>query len=71
KVISIDLNPLSRTSLASDLPIVDELRRALAGIRESALARPRGIVAGRFPPFDGPRALSEARRAMARGLSRA
>ncbi|MCI4317986.1 MAG: phosphopantothenate/pantothenate synthetase, partial [Thermoplasmata archaeon] len=28
RVISIDLNPLSRTSETADLPIVDELRRA-------------------------------------------
>lgn len=32
RVISIDLNPLSRTSRAADLPIVDELTRALRGI---------------------------------------
>lgn len=35
-VISIDLNPLSRTSLAADLPIVDELSRALEGIAREA-----------------------------------
>jgi 4-phosphopantoate--beta-alanine ligase len=29
KVIAIDLNPLSRTSLAADIAIVDELTRAL------------------------------------------
>ncbi len=30
KVIAIDLNPLSRTSLAADIAIVDELTRAVS-----------------------------------------
>ncbi len=38
RVIAIDLNPLSRTSLTADLPIVDELTRALRGIAEEARA---------------------------------
>ncbi len=42
RVIAIDLNPLSRTSRAADLPIVDELRRALAGIAAAA-ERPRSV----------------------------
>jgi 4-phosphopantoate---beta-alanine ligase len=36
RVISIDLNPLSRTSQTADLPIVDELSRALRHIAEDA-----------------------------------
>jgi 4-phosphopantoate--beta-alanine ligase len=36
RVISIDLNPLSRTSRMADLPIVDELTRALAHIAKDA-----------------------------------
>jgi len=71
RVIAIDLNPMSRTAVAADLPIVDELRRALAGIARVAEGRPRGVVAGRFSHFDGARALVAARRAMARGLTRA
>ncbi len=34
RVISVDLNPLSRTSRAANLPIVDEVRRALGHIAE-------------------------------------
>ncbi|MBE6526416.1 MAG: phosphopantothenate/pantothenate synthetase [Thermoplasmata archaeon] len=34
-VISIDLNPLSRTSKTATVPISDEISRALANIRES------------------------------------
>ncbi len=44
KVISVDLNPLSRTSRVADLPIVDELTRALRHIAEGlerARRRPR------------------------------
>ncbi len=36
-VISIDLNPFSRTTLAAHVPIVDELSRALRNIRAEAL----------------------------------
>ncbi|HKS59314.1 MAG TPA: phosphopantothenate/pantothenate synthetase, partial [Thermoplasmata archaeon] len=45
RVISIDLNPMSRTSLDADLPIIDELVRALrtiarwGGQKESGKAR--------------------------------
>ena len=44
RVISVDLNPLSRTSRAASLPIVDEVRRALDQIAEDLerkTARPR------------------------------
>jgi len=70
KVIAIDLNPLSRTSRTADLPIVDELTRALRAIR-AEIARARAPVApGHFPAFDAPRALRAARRTMARRLWR-
>lgn len=36
-VISIDLNPLSRTTVAADIPIIDELKRALSRIRREAV----------------------------------
>ncbi len=52
RVISIDLNPLSRTSLAADLPVVDELTRALGGIRQEAV-RLAGS-ASRGPPPRAP-----------------
>lgn len=43
KVIAIDLNPLSRTSRVADLPIVDELSRALREIAlEAQRLRSRG-----------------------------
>ncbi len=38
RVIAIDLNPLSRTARAADLPIVDELTRALRRIAVEASA---------------------------------
>lgn len=66
RVISIDLNPLSRTSEAADLPIVDELTRALASILRELKRERRGPSSGRFPPFDARRARGEALSAMTR-----
>lgn len=66
RVISIDLNPLSRTSERSDLPIVDELTRALRNLAVD-LGRPR-TAARRFAAFDSARALREARAAIDRHL---
>jgi 4-phosphopantoate---beta-alanine ligase len=71
RVISIDLNPMSRTSVTSDLPIVDELSRALSEIARFARSRPRGVRAGKFPAVDAPTLLAAARRTMARGLTQA
>lgn len=71
RVISIDLNPLSRTSRAADLPIVDEVTRALTHLAED-LERRRGRV-GRtstLTPFDAGRARAEALRTIYRGLRR-
>ena len=71
RVISIDLNPLSRTSIVADLPIVDELRRALREIAVAAARSPSPPRSGRFRAFDRAAALREARAAMVRGLTRA
>ncbi len=70
RVISIDLNPLSRTSRAADLPIVDELTRALVHLAEGARALRRGPKVPRFRPFDARAALAAAQRAIRRELSR-
>ncbi len=70
-VISIDLNPLSRTSRAADLPIVDELTRALGAIRRAARRLGPRVRDGRLPPFDAPRALAEALRTIDARLTRA
>ncbi len=70
-VISIDLNPLSRTSRAADLPIVDELTRALRAITAAARrAGPRRRDGARRP-FDAPAALAEALRTIDGRLRRA
>jgi len=71
RVISIDLNPLSRTSRAADLPIVDEVRRALAGIALAAERWPAGRQPARFSRFDRRAALSAALATIATGLTRA
>jgi len=71
RVISVDLNPLSRTSRAADLPIVDEVRRALAEVAREAQRRRAGGEASRFSPFDRRAALSDALATIARALSRA
>ncbi|HXQ94306.1 MAG TPA: phosphopantothenate/pantothenate synthetase [Thermoplasmata archaeon] len=64
RVIAIDLNPLSRTSETADLPIVDELTRALDRLSKE-LRRIGPPRPGPFPPFDAAGALRAARRAMA------
>ncbi|EQD40177.1 protein containing DUF137, partial [mine drainage metagenome] len=68
RIVSIDLNPLSRTSRAAHLPIVDELTRALTEIAR-ALEEP----ARTRPSLRTPSAralLSDARATMARNLLR-
>jgi 4-phosphopantoate---beta-alanine ligase len=72
RVIAIDLNPLSRTSERADLPIVDELTRALtnlAGDLRGLHRHPPRL--GRFAPFDAAAALAAAHRTIVRGVSRA
>ncbi len=72
RVISIDLNPLSRTSQEADLPIVDELTRALREIsHEARRARARRTAARPPAPFDRAAALREALEAVRRRLQQA
>ena len=71
RVISIDLNPLSRTSRAADLPIVDEVQRALREIARAAGDRRARPTPPRMPPFDRRAALADALETIARELSRA
>jgi 4-phosphopantoate--beta-alanine ligase len=56
-VITIDLNPLSRTSMASDVSIVDEVTRALPNITKYAVewesvGPEKGILEGEISEFD-------------------
>jgi len=71
RVISVDLNPLSRTSRAADVPIVDEVRRALAGVALEAARLRRTGARPRFVRFDARAALSEALATIGDGLRRA
>lgn len=64
-VIAIDLNPLSRTARAAHITIVDELRRALEGLREELNAIPTARPGRRF---DNRRNLREALREIQRRL---
>jgi len=70
RVISIDLNPLARTSQCADLPIVDELTRALGNIAAHAerVRRTRRTLSP--SPFDARAALAEALREIDRRLKR-
>lgn len=69
-VISIDLNPLSRTSRAADLPIVDELTRALRSIRRSLPRTSLRRSSRRRRLYPATHALSDALEAMRRGFNR-
>lgn len=68
RVISIDLNPLSRTSRTADLPIVDELVRALTNLDHDVRSVRGTSVPGRFVPFDAAEALRDAEATIARNL---
>jgi 4-phosphopantoate---beta-alanine ligase len=70
RVISIDLNPLSRTSRSADLPIVDDVVRALSNLTEELRSSPRAPARGRFVAFDAAGALRDARATIARNLRR-
>ena len=70
RVITIDLNPMSRTSRAADIPIVDELTRALGRIAQELARADPTVPRGRFAPFDAGAALRAARATMARHLRR-
>lgn len=70
-VISVDLNPLSRTSRTSQLPIVDELSRALARIRREVIALrklARERIREEARAMDAPRALEGALDTIREGL---
>jgi len=71
RVISIDLNPLSRTSRTADLPVVDELTRALTEIARAARRRRRRGPPPRLRPFPAATARAQALAEIARRLSRA
>jgi 4-phosphopantoate--beta-alanine ligase len=70
RVIAIDLNPFSRTSETADIPIIDELSRALRNIRRDVGRRGIAASTGEFPEFDAVGALRAARREMAERLLR-
>ena len=70
RVISIDLNPLSRTNRYADLPIVDELVRAFRNLTNDVERSPAPVVPGRFVRFDAPAALRAARATIDRRLTR-
>jgi 4-phosphopantoate--beta-alanine ligase len=64
-VLTIDLNPLSRTALAADVTIVDELTRALPALAaELAAPAPRA----RAGAYDNASVLARVKARMARGL---
>ncbi|MGA7924328.1 MAG: phosphopantothenate/pantothenate synthetase [Thermoplasmata archaeon] len=71
RVIAIDLNPLSRTARTADLPIVDEVQRALTLLAQSIRKeRRRSRPRGRFSPFDASGARAAALTTMAKELRR-
>lgn len=69
RIVSIDLNPLSRTSRTAHLPIVDELTRALHEIARALERSPPARPAVRPPTARA--LLSDAQATMARNLLRA
>jgi len=71
KVISVDLNPLSRTSQTADLPVVDEVRRALGHIADDLERLTHDGGPTRAAPFDARGALADAILAIDRRLTRA
>ena len=60
RVVAIDLNPLSRTNRVANIPIVDELTRALAQLAADLPRARRTARSGRFRPYDGAAARAEA-----------
>lgn len=71
RVISVDLNPLSRTSQTADLPIVDEVARALGHIADDLARLATGSKKVGHRPFDAPAALADALESIDRRLKRA
>jgi len=71
RVIAIDLNPLSRTSAAADLPIIDELQRALTGLARAIPGARRHARPGLFVTFDADGARADALESISRRLATA
>ncbi|PSQ39812.1 phosphopantothenate/pantothenate synthetase [Halobacteriales archaeon SW_5_70_135] len=68
--VVIDLNPLSRSARVADVPVVDELSRALRNLTahaESLADRPSAEVEAIVEEFDPAAALAAAERAMREG----
>jgi 4-phosphopantoate--beta-alanine ligase len=63
RVITIDLNPLSRTARAADVTIVDELTRALPLLAQALRDPGEGRV-----PYDNGRILAAVKERMAKTL---
>jgi 4-phosphopantoate---beta-alanine ligase len=69
RIIAIDLNPLSRTSVAADLPIIDELQRALSGLTRAIPSARRRATPGLFVTFDAEAARADAIESISRRLA--
>ncbi len=70
-VITIDLNPLSRTARTANLTIVDELTRALPHITEACSSLSRTEAMNLASSFDNRKFLSDALEEIQRRLARA
>lgn len=68
-VITIDLNPLSRTARMATLTIVDELTRALPAITAACKTEKPGVLEEICDTIDNHRFLMEAREEMRQRLS--
>jgi len=70
KVISIDLNPLSRTTLAAEVAVVDELTRAVPNITRWAveLKGDAGGIADALSSYENEENLDAVMRRMCQGL---
>jgi 4-phosphopantoate---beta-alanine ligase len=71
RVIAIDLNPFSRTSQTADIPIIDELQRALTAIAREIPDARRGTRPGLFVTFDAEATRADALEAISRRLATA
>ncbi len=71
RVVSVDLNPLSRTSQHADLPIVDEVARALTHLAHDVRRSRVPLGSGRLAPADPAVFLAAALRTIGGNLRRA
>jgi 4-phosphopantoate--beta-alanine ligase len=72
--VVIDLNPLSRSARTADVPVVDELSRALANLTahaESLASRPRAELRAVVDEFDPEAAIAAAERSIREGVGTA